>query len=77
MNNVKALLMVLSSVAAGTLLGILFAPDKGTSTRRNITNKSKDYMNGLGSNFDNMVADMLHKIKPVKKAANGIPTAKI
>jgi gas vesicle protein len=43
MSSGKVLLGVLAGVAVGATLGILFAPDKGSNTRKKITQKSDDY----------------------------------
>jgi len=47
MESGKVLLGVLGGVAVGALLGILFAPDKGTETRRKIADKGKHYADDL------------------------------
>jgi len=38
----KVVVSVLAGAATGAVLGILFAPDKGTETRKKISNKSKE-----------------------------------
>ena len=43
MENGKVLLGVLAGVAVGATLGILFAPDSGTNTRKKIMKKGEDY----------------------------------
>lgn len=76
MNTVKALVGVLAGVAAGAALGILFAPDKGSSTRKKISKKSSDYVDGLGAQFNEMVDNMSQKFESlinetVRTAENG------
>ena len=43
MNSNKVLLGVLGGVAVGAIAGILFAPAKGTKTRKRIMKKGNDY----------------------------------
>jgi len=52
MSTGKVLLGVLAGAATGALLGILFAPDKGSKTRRRIVEKGEDYVEGLKDQFD-------------------------
>ena len=52
MSSGKVLLGVLAGVAAGALLRVLFAPDKGWNTRKRITKKADEYMDGLREKFD-------------------------
>ncbi len=52
MKTDKTLLGIIGGVATGVILGILFAPEKSTKTRRKILNKSIDYTNDLKDKFD-------------------------
>lgn len=51
-NNV--LLGFIGGIAAGTVLGILFAPDKGSETRKKITSKGNDLKDELKLKIDNL-----------------------
>lgn len=51
----KILAAVAAGIAAGAILGILFAPDKGSETRRKISEK--------GKRFSDDAKDMLQKGK--------------
>jgi len=51
MDSGKVLLGLLVAVAAGATLGILFAPDKGSSTRKKISKKGDEYADALGDKF--------------------------
>lgn len=61
MNSVKALLGVVAGIAAGAALGILFAPDKGTNTRKKISQSGNDYADGLGDKFNELIESMSKK----------------
>jgi len=55
MSSGKVLLGVLAGVAAGALLGILFAPEKGADTRRKIMSKGEEYVDDLKEKFGEFV----------------------
>jgi gas vesicle protein len=52
MNSSKVLLGVLGGVAAGAIAGILFAPAKGTKTRKRIVNTGAGYAKDVKEKFD-------------------------
>jgi len=66
MNSGKVLLGVLAGVATGALLGVLFAPAKGSRTRRRMVKKGENYAEGLNEKFDTALARLSGKIKKVK-----------
>jgi len=51
MDSGKILLGVLAGVAAGMVLGILFAPDKGWNTRKRIDKKLGHYSDDVQDKF--------------------------
>jgi gas vesicle protein len=69
MNSGKVLLGVLAGVAAGAALGILFAPDKGSSTRKKIARKSDDYAEELEDNFNEFIGRISEKFDNLKEKA--------
>jgi gas vesicle protein len=73
MNTGKVVLGVLGGLAAGAILGILFAPEKGTDTRKKIANKSKDKLDGLKSKYNDIIDQLSSKLETAKQ--NGMSHA--
>ena len=69
MSSGKVLLGVLAGVAVGATLGILFAPDKGTNTRRKISRKGDEYAQELEEKFNDFVAGLTDKFEDMKNEA--------
>ena len=72
MNAGKILLAVLAGLAAGALIGILFAPDKGIDTRKKITKKGDDYMDSIRDKFEEFLASVKDKFEKGKEEVNEI-----
>ncbi len=70
MSSGKVLASVLAGAAAGAILGILFAPDKGTETRRKIAEKGAD----LADNVKGKVNEYADVISEKYDAAGDIFT---
>lgn len=66
MNTGKVLLGVLAGVAAGALAGILFAPAKGSRTRKRIYKKGEDYAEGLNETVGEILESISNKFEQVK-----------
>jgi len=69
MDTGKILLGVLAGVAAGALLGVLLAPEKGSVTRRNISDKGDEYVDELKEKFNDMLDLASEKYTAVKEMA--------
>jgi len=55
MSNSKTVLGFLAGAAVGSILGILFAPEKGTETRRKISDSGSDLTDSLKSKFNDFI----------------------
>ena len=78
------LLGFLAGAAAGAIAGILFAPDKGSTTRKNLRNKVRDlsdeYGLGLGDLIDEFGPEteprIKHRVKKPATESDAQPKAK-
>jgi gas vesicle protein len=50
----KIAIGVLAGVAVGAILGILFAPDKGSETRKKLTRRGSDLVDELKDKVDSL-----------------------
>ena len=66
MSTGKVILGALAGAAIGATLGILFAPDKGKTTRRNISNKKEDYLEDIETKFNRLFRSMSDKYDDMK-----------
>ena len=58
MKNSDVVVGILGGLAVGAILGILFAPDKGSNTRRKIAEKGTNLKDNLKGNFNDFVASI-------------------
>jgi gas vesicle protein len=83
MTTTKAALGVLAGLAAGVALGVLFAPDKGSETRKSIVKKGSDVAEDvediaelleekMNKKFDDLVNAINTKVKKFKTQAEEI-----
>jgi gas vesicle protein len=53
--------------AIGGILGVLFAPDKGSNTRKKIAGKTEDFTNSMRDKLNSLVGDAKKEIQEVKE----------
>lgn len=70
MSNGKFLAGILLGAAAGAVLGVLFAPDKGTDTRKKIAKKTSKLGEDLKAKFDEMTDSIKEKFDSIREDAN-------
>jgi gas vesicle protein len=74
MKSGKVVLGLLAGVAAGAVLGILFAPDKGSNTRKKIVTKGEDYANDVKEKFNEALDAISNKYKSIVHGAEDLAT---
>ncbi len=74
MKNNNVVLGVLSGVAVGAIAGILFAPAKGTKTRKRIMKKGNNLKKDLKNKFENVYNTVTTKYEDVLDQAKEFAT---
>jgi gas vesicle protein len=69
MSSGKVIIGVLAGAAIGATLGILFAPDKGSVTRKKIAKKSNGYVDDLEDKFNEFMETITEKYENMKEEA--------
>jgi len=72
MNSGKVILGVLAGVAAGAALGVLFAPEKGSVLRQNISDRTNNYTDEIKSKFGSLVDGLSEKYSSMKAGYSGL-----
>lgn len=68
----KVFLGILAGLAAGAIVGILFAPDKGSETRRKIMSKGEDLANAAREKFGDVVGSVNERIDQAKEKVGNV-----
>ncbi|WP_264521861.1 YtxH domain-containing protein [Flavobacterium sp. N1994] len=69
MKTSTVVLGVLGGVAVGALAGVLFAPAKGTKTRKRIMKKGSDYTKDLKNKFEDLYGNIATQYENVMEDA--------
>ena len=62
-NNAKITAAFIAGAAIGAALGILFAPDKGSATRKKIAEEGKKFTDEVKEKFETKTNEWKEKIK--------------
>ncbi len=68
----RVIIGALAGLAAGALIGILFAPDKGSEVRGKIAKKGEDYLDSIKGSINSLLDGISVKISKVKDEASDI-----
>jgi gas vesicle protein len=72
MDSGKILLGAMAGVALGATLGILFAPSKGSDTRKKISRKSNEYVEGLEDQFREFMQSVTERFEQMTAEAQKV-----
>jgi gas vesicle protein len=69
-NNLAGTFLV--GAAIGGILGVLFAPKKGSDTRRQIAETGENFATSVKDQYDNIVSRFSNEIEDLKTRANHV-----
>lgn len=72
MSTGKLIAGVLAGIAVGAAAGILFAPDKGTNTRRKISQKGEDLIEGVRDKLNQYLDSIKKQIEVIEEEAENL-----
>jgi gas vesicle protein len=67
MDTSKVVLAGLAGLAAGAVLGVLLAPEKGSRTRKHIINKGNEYAEDATDKFNDVLESITDKYESLLK----------
>lgn len=68
----KFLAGLISGLATGTALGILFAPEKGSITRKQISKKGEVLLDNLKAKFEDFLLTATNELEDAKSEAEDV-----
>lgn len=72
MKTSKVIAGIITGIAVGASLGILFAPEKGEKTRKKIASGTKDAKDKLKESFDEFIETASEKYASIKEEGGAI-----
>jgi gas vesicle protein len=76
MNTIKVTLGIFGGIAIGALAGILFAPAKGSSTRRKIIHRGEEYSDELKEKMEDLIDTIIDQYDSQPKSVVNMNTKK-
>ncbi|REH00499.1 YtxH domain-containing protein [Flavobacterium aquicola] len=72
----KLILGILGGVAAGAILGVLFAPEEGKKTRKKIADKGNDFAGEIKGKFEDLYKNIKNHQEDLLQDTKNLATNK-